>query len=252
MSRFEREERVPSVVLAPAERYVVEVRFDKPGRYALVNSIQAINHFAGEFEPRGRHARRRHRRATAGAPDYSRAVRDAARECGGDRRDIDRFRPYFDKPPDKTLTLTVPTNGAAARDGAVHERRHGVFRAGRVGGRHARHELALDQQAGALDPARRRDGQGEHGHRLARAARIGREAAHLQRSRSRFTRCSIRSISMGSECSWCRATACRRAISSWKDTALIPVGSTVDLLIDASNPGDWMLHCHIAEHLARG
>jgi suppressor of ftsI len=35
----------------------------------------------------------------------------------------------------------------------------------------------------------------------------------------------------------------------WKDTAIIPVGSTVDLLIDASNPGAWMLHCHIAEHL---
>ena len=38
----------------------------------------------------------------------------------------------------------------------------------------------------------------------------------------------------------------------WKDTVLIPVGSTVDLLIDASNPGDWMLHCHIAEHLGAG
>jgi suppressor of ftsI len=38
----------------------------------------------------------------------------------------------------------------------------------------------------------------------------------------------------------------------WKDTALIPVGSTVDLLIDASNPGAWMLHCHIAEHLGAG
>jgi FtsP/CotA-like multicopper oxidase with cupredoxin domain len=39
---------------------------------------------------------------------------------------------------------------------------------------------------------------------------------------------------------------------AWKDTALIPVGSTVDLLIDASNPGAWMLHCHIAEHLGAG
>ena len=38
----------------------------------------------------------------------------------------------------------------------------------------------------------------------------------------------------------------------WKDTALIPVGSTVDLLIDASNPGAWLLHCHIAEHMGSG
>ena len=35
----------------------------------------------------------------------------------------------------------------------------------------------------------------------------------------------------------------------WKDTAIVPVGSTVDFLVDMSNPGEWMLHCHIAEHL---
>ena len=38
----------------------------------------------------------------------------------------------------------------------------------------------------------------------------------------------------------------------WKDTAIMPVGSTVDLLVDMSNPGDWMMHCHIAEHLEAG
>ncbi|HTD60920.1 MAG TPA: multicopper oxidase domain-containing protein, partial [Gemmatimonadaceae bacterium] len=38
----------------------------------------------------------------------------------------------------------------------------------------------------------------------------------------------------------------------WKDTVIIPVGSTVDLLVDASNPGAWMLHCHISEHLESG
>jgi FtsP/CotA-like multicopper oxidase with cupredoxin domain len=38
----------------------------------------------------------------------------------------------------------------------------------------------------------------------------------------------------------------------WKDTAVVPLGSTVDLLVDMSNPGDWMLHCHISEHLETG
>jgi FtsP/CotA-like multicopper oxidase with cupredoxin domain len=38
----------------------------------------------------------------------------------------------------------------------------------------------------------------------------------------------------------------------WKDTILVPVGSTVDILVDASNPGAWMMHCHIAEHLGAG
>ena len=37
---------------------------------------------------------------------------------------------------------------------------------------------------------------------------------------------------------------------AWKDTYLVPAGSTADLVLDASNPGGWMAHCHIAEHLA--
>jgi FtsP/CotA-like multicopper oxidase with cupredoxin domain len=38
----------------------------------------------------------------------------------------------------------------------------------------------------------------------------------------------------------------------WKDTVLIRTGETVDLLADMSNPGRWMAHCHIAEHLEGG
>jgi FtsP/CotA-like multicopper oxidase with cupredoxin domain len=39
---------------------------------------------------------------------------------------------------------------------------------------------------------------------------------------------------------------------AWKDTVLVPVGMSVDLLLEISNPGRWMLHCHIAEHLEAG
>lgn len=38
----------------------------------------------------------------------------------------------------------------------------------------------------------------------------------------------------------------------WKDTVLIRTGETVDLLVEMSNPGRWMAHCHIAEHLEGG
>jgi FtsP/CotA-like multicopper oxidase with cupredoxin domain len=33
---------------------------------------------------------------------------------------------------------------------------------------------------------------------------------------------------------------------------LLPAGETVDILLDASNPGTWMAHCHIAEDLESG
>ncbi|MEK7134781.1 MAG: multicopper oxidase family protein [Patescibacteria group bacterium] len=38
----------------------------------------------------------------------------------------------------------------------------------------------------------------------------------------------------------------------WKDTVFIPSGQYVDILLDVSNPGEWMAHCHIAEHLEAG
>jgi transcription initiation factor IIE alpha subunit len=38
----------------------------------------------------------------------------------------------------------------------------------------------------------------------------------------------------------------------WKDTVLVRMGETVDILLDVSNPGIWMAHCHIAEHIESG
>jgi FtsP/CotA-like multicopper oxidase with cupredoxin domain len=38
----------------------------------------------------------------------------------------------------------------------------------------------------------------------------------------------------------------------WKDTVLVRTGQVVDILFDVSNPGLWMAHCHIAEHMQSG
>jgi FtsP/CotA-like multicopper oxidase with cupredoxin domain len=38
----------------------------------------------------------------------------------------------------------------------------------------------------------------------------------------------------------------------WKDTVLVRAGETVDIVLDVTNPGLWMAHCHIAEHAQSG
>jgi FtsP/CotA-like multicopper oxidase with cupredoxin domain len=38
----------------------------------------------------------------------------------------------------------------------------------------------------------------------------------------------------------------------WKDTVLVRAGETVDILLYVTNPGLWMAHCHIAEHIESG
>ena len=38
----------------------------------------------------------------------------------------------------------------------------------------------------------------------------------------------------------------------WTDTVLVRTGEVVDILLEVTNPGVWMAHCHIAEHHESG
>ena len=250
VSRFEREERVPSVVVAPAERYVVEVRFDRPGQYALVNAIQAINHYRGEFEPEVDTLGTVTVATDPATPDYSRQFA-TLRSNTAVTQDIGRYRKYFDKKPDKRITLTVQPTGLPLAtvqfmtidtayyapvewvDGmpdmnwlSTSRQVRWILRDDATGKENMDIDWHVPQGSVVKlrifnDPKSFHPMQHPihlHGQRMLVIARDGVPTRNL----------------------------------SWKDTALIPVGSTVDLLIDASNPGDWMLHCHIAEHLGAG
>lgn len=39
---------------------------------------------------------------------------------------------------------------------------------------------------------------------------------------------------------------------AWQDTVLVKTGDTTEILLETTNPGEWMAHCHIAEHLENG
>ena len=41
-------------------------------------------------------------------------------------------------------------------------------------------------------------------------------------------------------------------LKEWRDTVLMAPRETVDIVFVADNPGDWMFHCHILEHMAGG
>jgi len=250
VSRFEHEASVASVVLAPAERYIVDVRFPRAGRYALVNAIQAINHVRGEFVPEvdtlgvvtvgPAHA----------TPDYAtqfatlRTNRDVA-------RDIDRFRPAFDRPPDKTLRLTVATNALPLATVQFMTIDTAYFAPVEwVDGMPDMNWLSTSAQVRWIlrDESSGKENMDIDWHvpqgsivklRLfndPRSFHPMQHPIHLHGQRMLVvSRDGVKTEDL-----------------VWKDTVIIPVGSTVDLLIDASNPGAWMLHCHVAEHLGAG
>jgi suppressor of ftsI len=250
VSRFQREERVPSVVLAPAERYVVDVRFDKPGRYALVNAVQGINHFAGEFEPMVDTLGFITVDAASASPDYASQF-TTLRANAAVSRDIDRFRPYFDKAPDKKLTLTVATTGLPLATVQFMNVDTAYFAPVEwVDGMPDMNWISTSKQVRWIlrDVSTGKENM-DIDWRAARGSviklRIFNDPKSFHPMQHPIHLHGQRMLVVSRD-----GVATKNLV--WKDTAIIPVGSTVDLLIDASNPGAWMLHCHIAEHLGSG
>ena len=106
---FEREEWVESIVLSPAERYIVHVRFDEPGELVLVNRVQGIDHLGGAFFSESDtlgavRVAEGESGATSAAFDTLRTNQHAARE-------IALYREYFDDPVSHELTFTLQTDG---------------------------------------------------------------------------------------------------------------------------------------------
>ena len=250
ISKFQREEWVESVFIAPAQRYVIEARFDTPGEFAITNNVQAINHVRGEFFASV---------DTLGTITVSEDPAEAnyagqflvLRENEDVIADIERFRPHFDRPPDHELVLTlrlgeVPsivvqfmsidtTYFPPVEMNDAMPMMNWVSNAGNVRWilrepATRRENMDIDWEFTQGDVVKIRlfnDPNSIHpmGHPI-----------HLHGQRLLvLERDGVRTRNL-----------------AWKDTAMIPTGSTVDLLVEMSNPGRWMMHCHIAEHLEAG
>ena len=249
-SRFEHEELVPSVVLGPAERYVVDVRFPHPGRYAFVNAVQAINHFQGEFMPEVDTLGMITVGATPAKPDY--AARFATLHSNDSVvRDIARYRPAFDHTPDKTLHLTVKTSGLPLATVQFMSIDTAYFAPIEwVDGMPDMNWLSTASQVRWIihDEASGKDNMDIDWHvpqGSTPIVRIINDPTSFHPMQHPIHLHGQRMLVVAHD-----GVPTKNLV--WKDTVIIPVGSTVDLLVDASNPGAWMLHCHISEHLESG
>jgi FtsP/CotA-like multicopper oxidase with cupredoxin domain len=250
VGRFEREQWIESVVIAPAERYVVDVRFDEPGEVAIANTIQAINHFRGEFYP---HVDTLSLVTVTDRP-AEQAIGTAfetLREHAEVTDEIERFRPFFGREPDHELETTV-----------------------RV--RNLPQSIVLSMEADTLyvPPMEWNDAMpmmnwlstGEQVTWILRDRRTGAENEEIDwrfdvgdvvKIRIHNTPDSFHPMNHpmhihGQRFLVLTMDGVENENLVWKDTAIVPVGSTVDLLVEMSNPGRWMMHCHIAEHLHAG
>jgi len=251
VSKYEHERWVDSIVIAPAERYIVEVLFDRPGEVPITNSIQAIDDFMGEFRPKV-------------VPLGSVVVTDQAvaeshadtfRELRSNedvQKDIDSFRPYFDKAVDHRLELELDIESLPTP----------IL-------------LAMQWEAGLYSPPVEWNDGMPMMNMLSSAEQVrwklrdpdtGKENMDIDWSFHKGDVVKIRIFNdpktihpmnhpihlHGQRFLVLSLDGVENEDLVWKDTTIVPVGSTMDILADMSNPGKWMMHCHIAEHLHAG
>ena len=251
VSKYEREERVSSVVIAPAERYIVEVLFDAAGEVPVTNSIQAIDEFRGEFYPHTDLLGTVVVREDETSTDHAAAFL-ALRENVDVSSDIDDYRQYFDRPVDHRLELTLDVENLPLSIVLAMEFEAGLFAPpiewndampmmNWLSSAEQVHWSLLDTDTGLENMDI--DWQFQVGDVVKIELFNDPDTIHpmnhpVHIHGQRFLVLTIDDV--------------RNENLVWKDTAIVPVGSTVQYLVDMSNPGNWMMHCHIAEHLEAG
>jgi FtsP/CotA-like multicopper oxidase with cupredoxin domain len=247
---LEREAWVESVVIAPAERYVVHVRFDRPGQVALVNRVRGLDHLYGRFFEET---------DTLGVVEVARAPIERDLQAAFTRlradttttADIQRFRRLAMDAPVRTLTLSLEAPGLAPVTRRLMQLDSIYFAPVEWSGTMPMMNWAATgrQLRWILrDPATGRENMDIDWHlRRGEPVRIRlvnpRETVHAMQHPIHFH---------GQRFLVLAVNGVPNEDLAWKDTVLVPAGGAVDILLDPSNPGRWMGHCHIAEHLSAG
>jgi suppressor of ftsI len=250
LGRYERESWVDHVTIAPAERYVIDVRFETAGEVTLVNRVRAIDHVMARFFEERQVLGVVRVTPDVARPDH-RASFERLRANAAVSAEIDAYRAHFGRPVDHELVVTLQTGDLPfplrPLLGLESVYRNPVEWAGTmpemdwiVSGRHVRWIL-------------RESGTGRENMDISWRFRVGqivklrlvndRAALHAMQHPihihgQRFLVLSV------------NGTPNEHLV--WKDTVLLPTGFVADVLMEVSNPGKWMLHCHVAEHIESG
>lgn len=248
---FEREEWVESVVLSPAERYVVHARFDETGTFDMLNRVQGIDHLAGAFITEVDTLGSVTVRPGSREPTAAAAAFDSLRTNVHAAREIALVREYFDDAVDLEMTFTLEAQGLPFVVDRVMRFDSAYFNPVEWSGTMPmmNWNSTSEEVSWILrDPATGRENMDvEWSFDVGDVVKI-----RLHNERRSFHAMQHPFHIHGQRFLVLAKNGIPNENLAWKDTVLLPVGSTVDILLEITNPGRWMAHCHISEHLESG
>jgi FtsP/CotA-like multicopper oxidase with cupredoxin domain len=229
---------------------VVDVRFARAGATRLLNRVRAIDHLWGRFFDQVDTLGIIQVVDTAAAPDLRDAF-DTLRRNQEVVAEIDAYRDHFDRDPDRTIEVTLEP-GQLPFPLLPMMSLESVYRnpVEWEGTMPEMDWVATGRQARWI---LRDAGTGRENMDIDWRFRVGdvvkirlindRNAIHAMQHPihlhgQRFLVLAVNGVPEDN--------------LVWKDTVLLPTGFAIDILLELTNPGAWMLHCHIAEHIESG
>lgn len=250
---YEKESWADSVVLGPSERAIVEVLFDKAGTYAIQNKTPEKTYTIGSVIVSN----------STSAESFA-AQFGVLRSHEETIASINPSRAAFDKAPDKRIALTVDMMGSMMNGSDGHMMSDGSMTEGmgmtdvpeegvewedtdmRMMNEMSNTDMVkwriIDQDTGKKDMDI--DWTLKKGGPVKISIFNDPRSAHPMQHPIHFHGQRFLVVA--------RDGVPQTDNLVWKDTVLVRAGETVDIVLDASNPGVWMAHCHIAEHLEAG
>ena len=238
-----------SITIAPAERYVADLYPETPGIFPIVNRIQSLDHTQGRFFSEV---------DTLGWLNVEPAERDVPGRTAVKTQaqydlaaDLERYSDWHHRPPDKAIELLLRTEGLPPLTEWILRADQSYF---------------LPVEFSDTMPMMNWSSTGNEVEWVIREPATGKENMGIEWTFERDTvekiRIENRRDSQHAMQHPIHLHGQRFLVLSydgqkvehpvWKDTVLIPTGMTADILVEFTNPGHWMVHCHIAEHLETG
>lgn len=244
----EREEWKDSVIIGPSERVVVEVLFTKEGTYALEHTTPDKTYELGTVIVEG-----------GVASPYYGDIFNTLRTNDIARASIDPYREYLGKPVDKELNLTIDMMGGmgghmmsdgsmmggskmmqVSPDGIEWEDTD-MVKMNQMATKDMTKWKIVDKATGKVN--KDIDWSFKVGDKVKIRITNDAKSSHPMQHPIHFH--GLRFLVVNQN-----GTMNDNLV--FKDTVMVPAGQYVDILLDTTNPGEWMAHCHIAEHLEAG
>jgi suppressor of ftsI len=250
--KYEREEWIESIAIGPSERQIVEIWFDNDGEYEIQNQTPEKTYALGTIAV----SQASVTTSYLMVPRTNQDVIDA----------INPLRPLFDKPADKELKLTLlmgAGNTTSSNDS--------------MGGHMMGNGQQMQNQQMAMGTPEKIEWEDDMGMMNAQSTKdtlkwklvdqaTGKENMDIgwQFKKGDVAKVKIfnddksmhpmqHPIHIHGQKFLVLSTNGQKSTNLvWKDTTLIQTGDTVELLVQMDNPGDWVIHCHIPEHMEAG